>query len=210
MMWCIQDIIRNILRWVTIHDPLDSNLGIDENCNQLDYRWIFIVPLPFFLYVESLLVNPYSPSFLTLTAYVLWIQQTWTAESEVLHATLPNGALTLLQNRITTEGHENKVFMPLVYRIWRFIFNHYQQLSFNPYNFRCWHSGSSQLYPPSKFRKILQYTGNSVHTVTAHILELEAEWTTFSGVICRGRSWSTHFSVFHMSGPQSYLVIQHC
>ena len=57
MMWCLQDSMRNILMWVTIYDPFASKLGIDENWNWLDYPWIFIVPLLFFLYVESLLSN---------------------------------------------------------------------------------------------------------------------------------------------------------
>jgi hypothetical protein len=43
--------------WVTIYDPFTSNLGIDDNCNQLDYPWLFIVPSLFFHYNESLLCN---------------------------------------------------------------------------------------------------------------------------------------------------------
>jgi len=58
MMQCLQDIMCNILMWVMIYDPFASNLAIDENCNQLDYPWIFIVPLRFFLYFESLHCNP--------------------------------------------------------------------------------------------------------------------------------------------------------
>jgi len=58
MMWCIQDIIRNILMWVTIYDPFASNVGIVEDWNCFDYPWIFIVPLPVFLYVESLFCKP--------------------------------------------------------------------------------------------------------------------------------------------------------
>ena len=123
----LKDIMRNILMWVTIYDPFASNLGIDNNWNQLDYPWIFIVPLPFFLYVESLLCKPKSSVF----SYTDWIriviQQTQTAESEVLHTTLPNQQLTLLQNPQTTEYHENRVSFQLVYRIRRFIFIHYQQ-----------------------------------------------------------------------------------
>ena len=55
IMWCLQDIMHNILMWVTIYDPVTSNLGINDNWNRLDYPRIFIVPLPFFLYGESLL-----------------------------------------------------------------------------------------------------------------------------------------------------------
>ena len=50
--------MRNILMWVTIYDPFGSNLGIDDNWNWLDYPWVFIIPLPFFLYVVSLLCKP--------------------------------------------------------------------------------------------------------------------------------------------------------
>jgi len=53
MMRRLQHSMRNILMWVTIYNAFASNLGIDKNWNQLDYTWIFIVPLPFFLYVES-------------------------------------------------------------------------------------------------------------------------------------------------------------
>jgi len=58
MMRYLQDIMRNISMWVTIYNPFVSNLGIDENWNQLDYPWVFILPLSFFLYVESLLCKP--------------------------------------------------------------------------------------------------------------------------------------------------------
>ena len=44
--------------WVTIRYPFTSNLGIDENWNWFDYSWVFIVPLPLFLNVESLLCKP--------------------------------------------------------------------------------------------------------------------------------------------------------
>jgi len=44
--------------WVTIYDPLPRNIGIDDNCNRLDYLWIFIVPSLFFLNVESVLCKP--------------------------------------------------------------------------------------------------------------------------------------------------------
>jgi len=85
MIRCIQDIMHNILMWVTNYDPFAGILHIDENWNRLDYPWIFILPLPFFLYVESLHCKPNSPSSLTLTAYILWIEQTGTGVSEVLH-----------------------------------------------------------------------------------------------------------------------------
>jgi hypothetical protein len=124
----LHDIIHNILMWVTIYDPFASNLAIDDNWNRLHYPWIFIVPLPFFLNVGSRLCNPKSSVF-TYTYYCIHIVilQTWTPESEVLHTTLPNWPLSLLQNRNTTEYHENRVTFRLVYRIQRFIFIYYQQ-----------------------------------------------------------------------------------
>jgi len=58
MMRCLQDIMRNILMWVTIDDPFASNLGIDDNWNQIDYPWVVIARSMFFLYVEFLLCYP--------------------------------------------------------------------------------------------------------------------------------------------------------
>jgi hypothetical protein len=50
--------MRNILMWVTMYDPFASNLGIDKNWNWLHYPWVFILPLQFVLYVESILRKP--------------------------------------------------------------------------------------------------------------------------------------------------------
>ena len=106
MMQCLEDIMSNILIWVTIYDPFASNPGIDDNWNQLDYPWIFIVPLPFFLYVESLLCKlKYSIISYTDCIHIV-NQQTRTPESEVMHTTLPNRPLSLLQNPKTTDYHE--------------------------------------------------------------------------------------------------------
>jgi len=123
----LKDIIRNILMWVPINHPFASNLRIDDNWNQLDYPWIFMVSLPFFLYIESCLCKPKSSVFSYTDCTHIMIQQTWTAEIEVLHMTLPNRPLTLLQIPKTTEYHENRVSFWLVYRIQKFIFIHYQQ-----------------------------------------------------------------------------------
>jgi len=72
----LQDIMRNLLMWVTIYDPFASNLGIEDNWNQLDYPWIFILRLPFFLYVEFRLCKPTS-SVISYTDYIqIVIQQT--------------------------------------------------------------------------------------------------------------------------------------
>jgi len=58
MMRGLHDIMPNILMWVTIYDPVASNLGINQNWNRLDYPWVFIVLLSFFPSVESLLCKP--------------------------------------------------------------------------------------------------------------------------------------------------------
>jgi len=123
----LQDIMRNILMWVTIYDPFASNLGIDVIWKWSDYPWIYIEPLLFFLYVEFRLCKPKSSIFSYTDCIHIVIQQTRTAESEVLHTTLLNQPLTLPQNPETTEYHENRVSFWLVYRIWRFIFIRYQQ-----------------------------------------------------------------------------------
>jgi len=82
--------------------------------------------------------------------------------------------------------------------------------SWNRCNFNCCHSPRSQLYPPSKFCNILQHTDDSgpcshhSNARTRGIMNYH-RWSNMPG-----RSWSAHFSVFHMSGPQSQLVIQPC
>jgi hypothetical protein len=78
-------------------------------------------------------VNPNSPSSLILTTYILWLQQTQTAEREVFHPIMTNRPLTLWQNPQKTEYHQNSVSIQLVYRIQRSIFIHYQpQSRFEP------------------------------------------------------------------------------
>jgi hypothetical protein len=72
-----------------------------------------------------LFVNVNFLSSLILTAYILWLQQTRTADSEVLPTILPIQPPTLLQNPKTTEYHQNWVCIQLVYHIRRFIFIHY-------------------------------------------------------------------------------------
>jgi hypothetical protein len=90
--------------WMTIYDLFANNLGIDEDWNWLDYPWIFIVPLTFFLYVESLLSNP-KISLLSYTNCInIVTQHTRTAECVVLHMTFTSQLLTLLKNPKTTEA----------------------------------------------------------------------------------------------------------
>ena len=126
MMRYLQDNMRNIWMWVTINDPFTSNLGIDDYWNWFDYTWVFIVPLPFLHYGQSL---PCKSKFSVLPytdGIHIVIQQTQTGESEVLHLILPAQPLTLLQNPNTTEYYQNRVSFWLVYHIQRFIFIHYQ------------------------------------------------------------------------------------
>jgi len=162
MMRCVQDIMRNILLSVAIYDPLASNLGIDDNWNQLDYPWIFIIPLPFFLDVESLLCKLQSSVFSYTDCIHIVILQTGSAESEDLHTTLPNRLLTLLQNPKTTQYHE--ISCP---SDWYTAFGDsslstiYHKLRLNPCFCNCCHLPRPQLYPPSKSCKI-QHTDNSV------------------------------------------------
>jgi len=129
----LHDIMRNSLMWVTIYDPFTSNHGIDNNWNRVKYPWIFILPLPFFFYVESHLCKPKSSIFSYNDCRHIMIQQTWTAESEVLHMKLHHRPLTLLQNPKITGYHEYSMSFRLVNRIWRFMFIHYQeQTQFGP------------------------------------------------------------------------------
>ena len=203
MMRCLQDNMCNILMWVTIYDPFASNLGFDDNWNWLDYPWIFIVPLPFFLYVESLLSKPKSSVFSYTDRIHIVIQQTRTAESEVLHTTLPNRPLTLLQNHKTTEYH--KMWCP---SDWYTTFGDSylsticKKLSLNPYNFNCCPSPRSQFYPPSKSCKILQHTDISVPRGSHSYAQTKGILKYLRWSHMQGQSWSTHFSVFHMSGPK--------
>jgi len=133
MMWCLQDVLRNNWMWVTISDSFASNLSIDNNWDRLDYPWIFIVPIPLSLYVESLLSKMKTSVFSCIDSICIVIQQTQTAESEILHTILPNWPLTLLQNSITTEYHNTRVSFRLVYHTWRFIFLYCrQQTQFEP------------------------------------------------------------------------------
>jgi len=78
MMRCLHDRMGNILMCVTIYDPFASNLGIDENCNQLDHPWVIIVPLTLFLYSESYL---WMPNFSVLS-YTNCIHIVTTADSD--------------------------------------------------------------------------------------------------------------------------------
>jgi hypothetical protein len=82
------------------------------------------------------------------------------------------------------------------------------KLSLNPCNFNCCHSPWSQLYPPSKFCKILQQTNNSVPRGHHSDARTRGIKTYHQRSHMQGRSWSTHFPVFHMPGP--VLVIQPC
>jgi len=176
IMQCLRDIMRNILMWVSIYDPSASNLGIDINWNQLDYPWIFIIPLQFFLYVESLLCYLKSSVFSYTDCIHILIQQTRTAESEVLHTTLPSRPLSLLRNPKTPEYHENRVSTRLVYRIRRFISIHFlQQTHYEPMVTVTVtpDQGPNSILRPCPARFINTPT-ILCHMVTTHMLELAA------------------------------------
>jgi len=149
--------------WVTIYDPFAGNLGIDDNWKRWDHPWIFIVTLPFFLYIESLRCKPKSSVFSYTGCIHIVIQQTDTAEMEVLHTTLPHRPLTLLQNPKRTKY--NEIGGP---SDWHTAFGDSYlsticyKLSLNACNFNCCPSPRSQLYPLSKSCKIYQHTDNSV------------------------------------------------
>jgi len=148
--------MRNISMWVTIYDPFTRHLGIDDNWNRLDYPWIFIIPVPFFLFVESLLCKLKSSVFSYTDCIHIVIQQTRTAESEVLHPTLPNWPLTLLQNPKPTEYHE--IGCPSNrYTAFRdsSLSTIYNKLSLNPCNCNCCHSCRS--YVLKDLSKHLQF-----------------------------------------------------
>jgi len=134
-------------------------------------------------------VNPDSPSSLTLNAYIIfWSQQTQTAASEVLLAIFPNRPLNSLQYPETTEYHDYWVIIRPVYRIRRFIFIHYQATN------SVWTHVTSTVATHQSPNSILHSSSarfsNTLailcHAITAHTLELEAQWTSFSGVIFRG------------------------
>jgi hypothetical protein len=176
LFWVLQDNMRNILLWVTINDPFASNLRIDDNWNPFDYPWIYMVPILFFLYIESRLCNPKSSVF-TYTYHIpIVIQQTRTAESEVLHTTLPNWLLTLLQNCKTTESHDNRLCFQLVYRIQKIHIvpvlasnSGWTHVTSNPAT----HQGPNSILRPSS-AGILNTPTLLGNTVTTHMIKLEA------------------------------------
>ena len=71
-------------------------------------------------------------------------------------------------------------------------------LCFNPCNFNCCHSQRSQLYPPAKSCKILQHTDNSVPCRYLSYAGTRGIMNYLRKSHMQGRSWSTHFSVFHL------------
>ena len=84
------------------------------------------------------------------------------------------------------------------------------KLSLNTCNFTCCYSPRSQLYPPSKVCKILQHSNNSVPHGDLSYARSRGIMKYLWRIQMQGQSWSPHFSVFHMSGPESWLVIQPC
>jgi len=143
--------------------------------------------LLFSLYVESLLcTHKFSPSYTELQ-YLVWIQQAWTAESEVLYTILPNQVLTLLQNLEATNHCQDRVSFQRICHIWRFIFIHYQQ---HQAQFEhLW----LQLLPLTKAPKLCprsadsQNTDNSGQHGHPSYARTRGILTTFCAVICRGK-----------------------
>jgi len=122
--------------------------------------WITPEPSSYLYRSFSLLnlsfLTPNSPPSLILTAYILWFSGL--GPLKVKFCTRHCLVERWLCCRILKQQkyHEKRVSFRLVYRIRRFIFIHYRnKLSLNPCNLNCCHSPWHQLYPPSKFCKIL-------------------------------------------------------
>jgi hypothetical protein len=74
--------------WMTTDDPFASNLGMDENWNELDYLWVFFAPFPFLLYFETLVFKPkFSVLSDTDHIYILTIADSdhwkWSSASDI-------------------------------------------------------------------------------------------------------------------------------
>jgi len=84
------------------------------------------------------------------------------------------------------------------------------KLSLNQCHFKGCHSARSQLYPRSKICKIIQHTDKSVarHHHSFARMRDTMKYLRLSDM--QGWSWSTHFSVFHMSATEIWLVRQPC
>jgi len=133
-------------------------------------------------------VNPNPPSSLTLTAYILWFSRLGTAESEVLHTTLPSWPLTLLQNPTTTEVSWKYGVLPTgiphseihIYPLspTNSVRTHVTSTVATP-------QGPNSILCPNSARFFNTPT-ILCHAVTTQMLELEADWPTIGGVICRG------------------------
>jgi len=122
------------------------------------------------------LVNQNSPSSLALTAYILWLQQTRTAESDILHPILPIGPLTLLQTPKTTENYQKSgVFSTGI---------PHSEIHIYPLSATNWvwtnipSNVATHKTPNSILRPNPERFFNSLtilcHAVTSHMLELEA------------------------------------
>jgi len=200
--------------WVIIYDPFPSNLGIDENWNRLDYPRIFIIPLLFFLYVESLLCKP-KFSLFSYTDCLHW-RQTWYCECSRLGPL--NGKFCsqyclidcLLCCRILKQwnmvklGHPSDWYTSFGDSYLSTISN---KLSLNPCKINCRHWPRPELYSRFKFCRVLHHSDNVVphghhsYARTRGIMNY-LQWTHIQEWL-----WSTHFSVFHRFGPESKIVI---
>ena len=180
---------------MTIYNQFASNLSIDDNWNPFDYPRVCIIPLPFFLYVESLLCKSKFSVLPYTNCIHIVIQQTQTTESEVLHKILSNRPLTLLQNPNTTVYHQNRMSFQLVYHIRRFILSTVSNtLSLNPCHFNYCHSRRFQLYSPAKPCMILQHTHNYVPCGHLSYARTRGIMYYLRWSHMQGRSCSTHFT----------------
>jgi len=149
-------------------------------------------------------VTPYSPSSLTLTAYIWWFSRLGPLKVQFCkrHCLIE----CYLWCRILKRQNIVKVGCPSNrYTAFRdsYLSTISNKLNLNPCNFNCCHSPRSQLYPLSKICKILQHTDNSVPRGHLRHARTRGVMNYLRRSHLLGLLWATHFSVFHMSGPES-------
>jgi len=72
------DIRRKISMWVSMYDPVVTNLGIDKCLNQYHYPWIIHCTFPFFLYpCNYLLCTLCYSSYIDCNIVVKDFPKTW-------------------------------------------------------------------------------------------------------------------------------------
>jgi len=184
-MWCLLDILHDMLMRVTMYDPFPSNLGIRMNSNWLDYTSILIIRCHLFPILNLSFVDPNSSAYTHCNKY--W-QLSWDRTLTVKFFT----RYCLINRPLLCRIPKYQNFLQIEYpSYWHAAFGESylstisNNLCLNPCNFNCWHSPRSQLYP-SKFCRFVITLTILCHTVTCLIPGKEAEWTTFNEVICWG------------------------